>query len=649
MNEQNKFAHLEIPEDQCMTFGKLTLRPYQQAAFNAAVEHFKKSPLPAIISASVGAGKTVIIAALHAHVTDKGGAVLTLSRQGEIVEQDHDDAWLARCKSSIYSASLGKKTVAYPSVFGTEGTVWNALKADLEYWSAHCDSKTPFGDLSSEYLADMGIEIDQTKTYELSKMSNYSPALLCVDEAHMCDFTDPNCQYMKIFRELSRRNNKMRILGLTGTPYRGVTPIVGQADEYLWKEMLIDIPMEYLTDLGYLVPCTFGFAHDDVGYDLSEFESKGEDGTQDFTAEELRRMEALMLKAETTTEKIMIEVMARTKDRNCVMITCAGKKHCKEAAKFLPKGTYAIVTEDMGARLRKKALKDAFDGKIKYLLQVGCLTTGLNIPLIDTIVILRKIGSLTLLVQLIGRGLRLLKDFQIDAGIVKDDCLVLDYSDTMSELRELFDHPVLEEADLSKSKEDENTITCPKCQVENGKHAVRCRGIGSDGIRCDFFWRSRLCEPFFINGKLIDEGCGAENAPTARSCRCCDNTLIDPNAKLTGKHYTENDFIPVTKFDMRPTQNGGVAVEYHLVNGVVAKEFFPNAWDRSNPKHTIIKRMLNNNLIKKVFTKEHQAKAYRARNAGEFCQLLPLIKIEAVTHRKSGTKDIISKVMHKID
>lgn len=648
MTEQDKFKHLEIPESECMTFGKLTLRPYQQAAFNVAIEHFKKSPLPAIISASVGAGKTVIIAALHKHVTEKGGSVMTLSRQGEIVEQDHDDAWLARCQSSVYSASLGKKTVTYPSVFGTEGTVWNAIKADLEYWAAHCNKQTPFGELSDQYLADMGIEIEEGKTYEPSKMANYSCALLNVDEVHMVDFTDPNCQYMKIFREFARRNPQIRFLGLTGTPYRGVTPIVGKADEYFWKEILIDIPMEYLTNLGFLVPCTFGFAHDDVGYDLSEFESKGEDGTQDFTAEELRRMEALMLKAETTTEKIMIEVMARTKDRNCVMITCAGKKHCKEAAKFLPKGSYAIVTEDMGARLRKKALKDAFNGKIKYLLQVGCLTTGLNIPLIDTIVILRKIGSLTLLVQLIGRGLRLLKDFQIEAGVIKDDCLVLDYSDTMAELRELFDHPVLEEADLSKSLEEDKTITCPKCGKENGFHAVRCRGINGDGTRCDHFWRSRLCEPFFINGRLVNEGCGAENAPTARTCRCCDNTLIDPNAKLSGKHYTENDYIPLTKFEMKPTQNGGVAVEYHLVTGDIAREFFPNAWDKANPKHTIIKRMLNNNLIKKLFPKEHQSKAYRARNAGELCSYAGLINIEAITHRKSGTKDIVSKVLHKI-
>ncbi|WP_312691108.1 helicase-related protein, partial [Escherichia coli] len=82
-----------------------------------------------------------------------------------------------------------------------------------------------------------------------------------------------------------------------------------------------------------------------------------------------------------------------------VLITCAGVRHCKEAAAALPPGsTYAIITGDTDTKTRKKILDDVRAGKIKYTFQVMALTTGVNVPNWDFSVILRKIGSLTLLI-----------------------------------------------------------------------------------------------------------------------------------------------------------------------------------------------------------------------------------------------------------
>lgn len=648
MEEVNEFAYLEIPEEECQTYGKIKLRPYQQVAVNKAIESFKEDNAPSVISASVGAGKTVIIAAIHKHVESKKGRVLTLSRQGEIIKQDSDDVWLAECRNSIFSASLGKKTVTYPHILGTEGTVYNALESDLMYWVKHCNGSTPFGGLSPEIIERYKDKINESgkEFFEPSPFKDIAFDLLQIDECHMVDFEESTSQYMVIISELLRRNPKMRILGLTGTPYRGVTPIIGEQDEYFWKKKLTDIPQQYLTNLDYLVPCTFGFGDEnsDTKYKLDGFDTKRELGTQDYTAAELREMESLMLQAKTTTEKIMIEVMAKTKNRNCVMITGAGKKHLKEAAKFLPKGSYAIITDDVSPKTRQKQLKAAFDGKIKYLLQVGCLTTGLNIPLIDTIVILRNIGSLTLLVQLIGRGLRKLKDFQEDMGIIKNDCLVLDYSDTMAKMRELYDDPILDEADLSKSREDMGTIKCPKCGEENGFHAVRCRGV-HNGQRCDFFFKSRTCDPFYINGELVNSGCGAENAPTARTCRICGNTLIDPNNNLSRKHYTETDFKPVEKFTLTPTKNNGVLAKYFLPEGEIATKFYTPF-----SENAIAKRIWYNEFIKNhCATPSEKAFARKMRNAGEICENAKSFDtIKAITHRiNSKSVSVISKYILK--
>lgn len=600
-------------------YGDIRLRPYQAYAVDQVINHCKTSIDPAVACATVGAGKSLKIAAVAKHVADKGGKVLILSRTSEIIKQDSEDCWSIRLRNSIFSAGLGVKSTTYPVILGTEGTVARALSADEDYQNG--------------------------KQSEPSKLFGISFDLILVDENHQVPYDQEDSQYMNIFRILRKRNPKVRIIGMTGTPFKGMNSIIGESDEYFWRKQLCDISTKYLTDLGYLVPITYGFGHDDVQYDLSDFKSSGDDGIQDFTAEELRQMEELILKAETRTEKIALEVVANTQEHKCVLFACAGKKHMKELSRFLPKGQWAIISDDTPNKKRQKILSDANEGKIKYLINTNCLTVGINIPFISCIVLLRKISSLVLLTQLIGRGLRLLKPWQIEAGYKKESCYVIDYAGTMEDLRDKFEDPQLEEADLAKSRQEDKTITCPKCGEENGFHAVRCRGISSTGERCDHFWRSRLCEPFYINGRLINSGCGAENAPTARNCRCCNNTLIDPNAKLTGKAYTENDFIPVVNLNIKPTQNGGVSVEYHLDNGVVAREFFPNCWDKSNPKNAVIKRIVNNNLINKLFSKEDQPKAYRARNAGELCGLKPLIKVQAVTHRKSGSKDIIAKTI----
>jgi superfamily II DNA or RNA helicase len=648
----DKYQELEVPKSECMTFGKIVHRPYQQHAFNKVIEHVKKSRDPAVVVASVGAGKTITIASLCKHVSEKNGKVLVLSRQGEIISQDADDCWLAECKNSIFSASLGIKSTVYPVILGSEGTVWRSLEKDIKH-----DIST--GLLENGYL---GIKIEDGKRYSPSKLHNISFDLINIDECHHVDFETEDSQYMKILTEIRRRNAKVRIIGLTGTDYRGVTPILPgneikhyegkyknpndliAEDGYFWRARLCNISTEYLTGKDYLVPCTFGFSHDDVGYDLSEFSSSGEDGAHDYTAEELRKMERKMVKAETTTEKIMIEVEEKTKNRNCVLITCAGKKHCKEAAKFFPDGSYAIITDEMGTKKRKLALDAAFRGEIKYLLQVGCLTTGVNIPLIDTVVILRKIGSLTLLVQLIGRGLRLLKDFQKDSGVIKEDCLVLDYSDTLNELKHLYDNPILENADFSKAKEDGDLIECPKCGTENSIHAVRCRGE-VNGERCDFFWKSRTCEDFFINGILKTKGCGAENAPTSRSCRICQNTLIDPNDKLSNKHYKEHDYKPLLDFSMSPTKNNGVLVKYFMPKDEVAEIFYSPFSDNQ-----VAKRIWYNNFVKKhSITPQLKKMVREARNAGEICKLQHLLDtVSAITHRKNDKgQSVISKFLYK--
>lgn len=537
------------------TFGKNTLRPYQAEAHDVTVNYIRqqisaymkegKQPEAAVVSGYVGCGKTLLLGGIASHCSDKNLKCLTIARQGELIRQNSEEAWIMDAPTSVYSASLNSKSTHYSCVAGTEGTIVNALDTDFASWL---------------------------------------PLIIQIDECHMVNWDDylngGQTDFAKILRHFNMLADRIQaenpdlpiprpiVIGFTGTPYRGTESIIGP----YWKKQLCEIGREYLVDNGYLVPTIFGFGHDDVQYDLKGFDDVDEVGTKDFSVSQMETMREQMNLS--TTHKIMREVVDLTRSRNGVLITCAGIQHCEEAAQVLPAGTWRIVTSGTPDAERMDTLDKAKRGEIKYVLQIGCLTTGVNVPLWDTSVILRRIGSLTLLVQLLGRGMRLLKDEHTDAGFSKEDHLVLDYAQTMPAMINMFNDPILEEAELSRAKEAFEIIHCPECGTENSEHARRCIGRGSDGGRCEYFFKSRECVDLMRGEFVISKGCGAENDIAARFCRICNNTLIDPNAALVGKHYTDADWKPVTRMEIEVTgkSGNGIKVSYFMdsydVNGL---------------------------------------------------------------------------------
>lgn len=67
----------------------IRLRDYQQEAFDRVIEHFRsaKGNEPAFVDMSVGSGKTALAAFLAAHTASKGGRVMLIARQSELVQQ----------------------------------------------------------------------------------------------------------------------------------------------------------------------------------------------------------------------------------------------------------------------------------------------------------------------------------------------------------------------------------------------------------------------------------------------------------------------------------------------------------------------------------------------------------------------------------
>src|SRR6478609_5866775 len=116
-------------------------RDLQWEAHEATLAHIR-SPLrgeTAYIYASVGFGKTILIAMIGKHAQHQAQIknkeqfkILVLARTGDLADQNADKLWEMNARNSIFSASLKLKSTKYPIVVGTEGTVARSLDGQLK-------------------------------------------------------------------------------------------------------------------------------------------------------------------------------------------------------------------------------------------------------------------------------------------------------------------------------------------------------------------------------------------------------------------------------------------------------------------------------------------------------------------------------------
>lgn len=143
-----------------MTFA---LRPYQEAACDAAMAWVRASTEPCLIDAAPAAGKSFMIAKVAAdlHAISGGKRVLCLAPSAELVKQNHAKYLLTGERASIYSASAGAKSTKHVVVFGTPGTVKNSISRFMqnyagvivdECFAAGTMIQTPYGEKSIETL-----------------------------------------------------------------------------------------------------------------------------------------------------------------------------------------------------------------------------------------------------------------------------------------------------------------------------------------------------------------------------------------------------------------------------------------------------------------------------------------------------------------
>ena len=494
----------------------MQLRPYQQEAVNAAVSWMKRRIDAGLLELATGAGKSWICAAIAHWVYESSGKkVLCLQPSKELTEQNHEKYLATGQQASIFSSSAGSRCMRHSVVYGTPGTVKNSISR--------------FGDKF---------------------------AAVIIDEAHGIT---PTIKF--IIAKMREKNPKLRVIGMTATPYRLNTGYIYQyhingehvgedsAKDPYFNSLLYQITTNELIDMGFLT-----YAHADPS-DVETYKS----GNMQLNSRgkfDSKEVEQVFEGQGRLTSRIVADVVSHAAGRRGVMLFAATVQHSKEVMQSLPPGNARMLGGDvnMKRKEREALISDFKAQRFKYIVSVGTLTTGFDAPHVDLVAILRPTESPGLLQQIIGRGLRLYTD--------KDDCLILDYAENIAR-HKLQDDLFTPEVRVSGSDGPKETLeaSCSECGYVNSFSARpnpdnfeindegyfldaagveieteqgfmpahfgrRCLGqVETDqrGIfeRCNSRWTCKECPE-----------CAADNDIAARFCHECREELVNPNEKL---------------------------------------------------------------------------------------------------------------------
>lgn len=539
-------------------------RYYQETAISLAVSWARKNSDPCLLELPMGAGKSIIVAYIAdaLYKLSGGKRVLCLAPNRELVEQNYKKFIQIGGKASIYSASI-RKEMREQVVFATEGTFKSVAKKK-----------------GHEFCA------------------------VIMDEGHKISNT-----FNKIVADMQQENPNLRIIGLTATPYRLGKGYIYEIDENnqqvqeavepFYKKLLYRITAQELIDQGFLTPPTIGNV--DEKYDTSNIKLVG----NKFNQSDLDQ--AFVGKGRLTSH-IVADIVARSHDRRAVLIFGATIAHAYEILESLPPEKSAILTGEATKAERTKIIDDFKSGKIKYLVNVGILTTGFDYPELDVIAILRVTESAGLYQQIVGRGTRLADG--------KTDFLVLDYTDNIDNFfgasGNIFE-PTIKAYGKKQSVKIE--VCCPECNqaqefskrigyelfdahgyavdefntrlvTELGQHIPahhgrRCTNITPLGKneykRCEYYWTHKECPK-----------CQHKNDIAARFCESCKHELIDPNKQLkqiVSDNRVQNETAVVHKMIVKETVTQSdeprIMVWFETDQGKIHASFFPshhNAW-----------------------------------------------------------------------
>ena len=381
----------------------IELRDYQSAALSALWRYwYDNEGTNPLIVAPTGAGKSILIAEIIRQVikAKPDAHIMLVSHVQELLLQDMyellDLAPDLYDKIGICSAGLEQKETHLPITFAGVQTAY--------------------------------------------KQEFPKHTLVMIDEAHRIG-RNKSSMYGQLIANLKEKNSRLRICGLTATPYRLDSGKLTEGNDPLFDGIAYDIELIKLINDGYLVP------------PLSKHKAQMENLT-------IRAGEYSVDSQEFFLDQHLDDyatTVANETEEDVTLLFFPSVSMSSQFAELLKDRhiNAAHIDGTMNKTDRFNIVESFKSGKITHLCNVDLMTTGSNIPTITAIVLLRATKSASLYVQMIGRGLRL----HVESD--KQHCKVLDFGGNALRHGPL-NKPFSFERDRSRSEKPVGR-ECPSC------------------------------------------------------------------------------------------------------------------------------------------------------------------------------------------
>lgn len=355
-----------------VSFFELQPKTYQQDMLEQLDAERRHGRFRNLVVAATGTGKTVVAAFDYRRTCQQMGyrpRLLFVAHRREILEQ----------------ARRAYREVLRDGTFGELLTGQN-LPDHYDYLFATIDSLS-----SKDLVQQVGPDYWHT---------------IVIDECHRI--------LGDRFQTLATAVKPEVLLGLTATPERtDGRPITPYFDRRPDGSPAVELRLWDALDLQLLAPFEYYACNDDTDFSSVPWNRVGEQ----------QAIAGIISNNDVRARTVVNEWRRLTSDprKGRAIVFCVSVDHATFMGRHLEReGLPArVVTGETSPEARRQALHDLATGKVCALVTVDLFNEGVDLPMVDTLLMLRPTQSTLLFQQQLGRGLRLHPE--------KESCLVLDF------------------------------------------------------------------------------------------------------------------------------------------------------------------------------------------------------------------------------
>lgn len=397
MTVDKRFSPINVNDSK--SDSRSLIMPHQSEAVKAMTKYFKlKENVPdrsGIVVMPTGSGKTyTAVTWLLKDAVAKGYKVIWLVHRQELIEQTFNEF---RTMAPLLKGSDVKKFSVIP-VSGVHFSMQSAKRGANVYVCGIQSIANKNG-----YRHISGILGKEGK----------ERVVVVIDEAHHATAAS----YQKVLNRIKVLNSNMVLLGLTATPYRmnayeqnklqsmfninsNIAKGIGR------KGFVYEITLKELIASGFLADPKYIPVYTKIVGDI-EYNCNEEDEKYFKKFGELsERLKTQIAESAARNDIIINEYLANKKKYGKTLVFAVNQIHAEKLCELFKK---AGITCDYAISSRKdsqEVIRRFKNNEIEVLINVQILTEGSDVPDIQTVFLTRQTNSDSLLMQMIGRGLR---------------------------------------------------------------------------------------------------------------------------------------------------------------------------------------------------------------------------------------------------